>query len=175
MKQITVNNEVYNLPESWSEVYLEQFNNIQAISCDQKMRPPQKSIAILATLLKADKKVVGKIPSEYSSQIDISFLDKQIEKSVEKEIEIDGIKYVPMLDFKKQCIAETADLDYYLNKGVMENIHYMAAIIVRPLVNGKIEEYDNETLEERANIFKEKMNIVQLMTITGFFLSTENG
>lgn len=175
MKQITIKNEVYNLPESWKEINLKQFNSIQAIYGDENMIPPRKSVAILAVLLNSDSKTVGKIPKKEAENIDISFINKDFEKVLEKEVEIDGVKYVPKSDFKNLELAEYVDLDYYLNLGVMENIHNIAAVIVRPVINGEIEEYDNETLDARANIFKERMNIVQLMTIATFFLSSANG
>lgn len=173
MKEITIKKEVYNLPESWEEISLKQFNDIQLIS-ELETSATRKSIKTLAVLLGIDEKMVAKIPIKESSLIDLSFLQKEIPRKAVTQFTIDDITYSPIKDFNTLSLGEYADIDYYMNNDLFNNIHYIAAIVCRPInVLGEMEEYDSDTLEQRALLLYNKMNIVQLMSVAGFFLCLE--
>lgn len=161
---------LYEVPDTWEEVTLSQFNVIQSIIDNEELSALKKSVKILSNLLNVDEKTISKIPLAESKKIDLSFINTEIPKKVEQKFVIDGVTYKPV-DFKNISLGEYADLDYYMNKDIMSNIHLITAILVRPEIDGEIEEYDEETVEQRAKIFYERMNIVQLMSVTSFFLT----
>jgi hypothetical protein len=173
MQTIKIKDVEYQMPQNWGEVNLSQFQKIQEIIGDDKKTTMKSTLEIIACLLKIDKKTAGKISVEESNGIDIRFISTDFEKKMESEMEIGGIVYYAIKDFKKLSLGEYADLDYYVSENIMGNIHFIAAIIMRP--PNELEEYDGDSMLIRAEIFKEKMNVVQLISIVSFFLNSANG
>jgi len=106
------------------------------------------------------------------NEIDISFINK-LDPKVEKIIEIDGVKYGSIKDMKNLSLGEYVDIDHYIQKPI-DNLHKVCAILCRPVLKEEgdlyiIEDYNPETMEERANIFMEKMNVSQLFGLANLF------
>ena len=82
--------------------------------------------------------------------------------------ELDGVKYGYLPSYKEITFGEFADLDTLLTKKpeeVMDYMHVIAAIMYRPIVSQKskhdykIEKYNQDTLNERAELFKKKLDV----------------
>jgi hypothetical protein len=82
--------------------------------------------------------------------------------------ELDGVQYGYLPSYKEISFGEFADLDTLLTKKpeeIIENMHIIAAIMYRPIVNEKskhnfkIQKYDMNTLDERAELFKKKLDV----------------
>ena len=82
--------------------------------------------------------------------------------------ELDGVQYGYLPSYKEITFGEFADLDTLLTKKpeeIMDYLHVIAAIMYRPIVsskskhNYKIEKYNQETLNERAELFKNKLDV----------------
>jgi hypothetical protein len=82
--------------------------------------------------------------------------------------ELDGVHYGYLPSYKEISFGEFIDLDTLLTKKpeeVMENYHIITAMMYRPIVsqksehNFKIEKYNVDTLEDRADLFKKKLDI----------------
>ena len=94
--------------------------------------------------------------------------------------ELDGIEYGYLPSYKKISFGEFVDMDTLLTKKPEEAIDYLhiiTAIMYRPIIKSKskhdfqIEKYDGSTVEERANLFKEKLDIK--FTLGGQFFFTQ--
>jgi hypothetical protein len=94
--------------------------------------------------------------------------------------ELDGVEYGYLPSYKEITFGEFVDLDTMLTKKpeeVAEYLHIITAIMYRPIVkskskhNFKIEKYNSNTVEERANLFKEKLDIK--FTLGGQFFFTQ--
>jgi hypothetical protein len=81
---------------------------------------------------------------------------------------LDGIDYGYLPSYKEISFGEFADLDTLLTKKpeeVMDELHIIAAMMYRPIISQKkkhdfkIEKYNIETLHDRAQLFKEKLDI----------------
>lgn len=82
--------------------------------------------------------------------------------------ELDGVKYGYLPSYKEITFGEFADLDTLLTKKpeeIMDYMHVIAAIMYRPIISEKskhdfkIEKYNQDTLNERAELFKKKLDV----------------
>lgn len=94
--------------------------------------------------------------------------------------ELDGVHYGYLPSYKEISFAEFVDLDTLLTKKPEEAIDYLhqvTAIMYRPIISEKskhefvIEKYDFNTVEERAKLFKDKLDIK--FTLGGQFFFTQ--
>lgn len=94
--------------------------------------------------------------------------------------ELDGVEYGYLPSYKEMSFGEFVDLDTLLTKKPEEAIDYLhiiTAIMYRPIIKSKskhefkIEKYDIETLNDRANLFREKLDIK--FTLGGQFFFTQ--
>jgi hypothetical protein len=97
--------------------------------------------------------------------------------------ELDGVQYGYLPSYKEITFAEFVDLDTLLTKKpeeMMDMSHIIAAIMYRPIIsekskhNFKIEKYTQETLEDRAQLFKKKLDIRYLLGGQFFFINFAN-
>jgi len=81
---------------------------------------------------------------------------------------LDGVEYGYLPSYKEITFAEFVDLDSLLTKKndeVMDYLHVIAAIMYRPIISEKskhdykIEKYNQDTLNDRAELFKKKLDI----------------
>ena len=96
----------------------------------------------------------------------------------EDSFEIDGVEYGFIPEYKNMSFAEFVDLDTLLTKKpeeIMNNLHIVASMMFRPIVskkgkhNYKIQEYDTTTIDERAELFKKKLDIKYVLGGKFFF------
>lgn len=94
--------------------------------------------------------------------------------------ELDGVHYGIFRSYKELSFGEFADLDTLLSKKpeeIMDYLHVIAAIMYRPIVeqksehNFKIEEYNSQTVEERAFLFKNKLDVKYVLGGQFFFIN----
>lgn len=96
----------------------------------------------------------------------------------EDSFEIDGVEYGFIPEYKNMTFAEFVDLDTMLTKKpdeIMNNLHIIAAMMFRPIKskkskhNYKIEEYNPDTIDERAELFKKKLDVKYVLGGKFFF------
>lgn len=81
-----------------------------------------------------------------------------------KTFEIDDIQY-GLVDFNKLTVGEFADLESILAEpNGNDKLHLLLAIVYRPIIKWnrnkyEIEKYDSISLEERSEIFKNKLSV----------------
>lgn len=94
--------------------------------------------------------------------------------------ELDGKHYGFIPSYKELTFAEFADLDTLLTKKpeeIMDYQHIIAAILYRPIIseknkhNFKIEPYNQESLTDRSELFKEKLDIKYPLGGQFFFIN----
>jgi hypothetical protein len=99
------------------------------------------------------------------------------------KFEIDGVKYGFIPDWKDLTFAEFADIDTLTTKkpdDILNNLHLVAAMMYRPITeekkgkNYKIEKYNIETMKERSELFKKKLDIKFILGGQFFFINFAN-
>jgi hypothetical protein len=95
------------------------------------------------------------------------------------QFEIDGVKYGFIPKWEGMSFAEFVDLDTLFSKKpeeILDYIHVLCAIMYRPIVGKhkghdfKIEKYNSDTVEERAKLFKTKLDIKYFIGAQFFFI-----
>jgi len=177
MIKLKIEGNSYDLPTSWKDCNIKQYIMIQNILAteDSEMK---KLIMIISALTGCDIKVLYNVSIDDISKLDISWMAKDIKPQTDKIIVIDDIKYGSVKDMKNLTLGEYVDLDYFI-KDAINNMHKICAILMRPVIqqDGElyvIEKYDGN-IETRSNIFFEKMDVVQLHTLTSFFMDSASG
>lgn len=96
---------------------------------------------------------------------------------------IDGVDYGFFPDWKDLTYAEYVDMDTIATKKpdeVLDLLHVLAAIMYRPIVEEKsqhefkIEKYDIELMKQRAELFKQKMDVSIILGAQFFFINFVN-
>jgi hypothetical protein len=177
MIKLTIEGKKYEMASGWDEIYLTQFFEIYDIK-DLEISELKKTLKIISVLSGIPMDILMTINIDDLQAIDMSWITKDIPKNVEKIIKIEGKEYGIVKDIKKLSLGEYADCDGY-GKDI-RNLHYISAILLRPVTDKDgemymIEKYDSNTLEERAKLFKEKLNIQQILGMNNFFLNSVNG
>jgi hypothetical protein len=94
--------------------------------------------------------------------------------------ELDGVEYGYLPSYKEITYGEFVDLDTLLTKKpeeIMNYLHIIAAIMYRPIVSQKlkhdfkIEKYDVPKMQERAELFKKKLDIKFVLGGQFFFIN----
>lgn len=92
---------------------------------------------------------------------------------------LDGVDYGFIPEWKKMSFGEFVDLDTLMTKKpneMIDYLHVITAILYRPIVKEKskhnytIEKYNVDTMEDRAALFKEKLDIEYAIGAQFFFI-----
>lgn len=95
-------------------------------------------------------------------------------------IEIDGVHYGFITNWRNLTYAEYIDMDTISTKkedDILNYLHILAAIMYRPIINERsygdfdIEKYDVDSMKKRAELFKDKMDIKYLLGAQFFFIN----
>jgi hypothetical protein len=93
--------------------------------------------------------------------------------------ELDGVQYGFIPSWRKLSFAEYVDIDTLSSKDPMEILNYLhvlAAMYYRPIVKERsvhdfdIEKYSMDTLDQRAELFKKKLDAKVIMGAQFFFI-----
>jgi hypothetical protein len=92
--------------------------------------------------------------------------------------ELDGVEYGFIPSWRKMSFGEFADLDTLMTKKpdeVLDYLHIITAILYRPIITKDkkkytIEKYSQETLEDRAELFKNKLDVEVALGAQFFFI-----
>lgn len=116
---------------------------------------------LLSTYLDVDVDEIRDAPKD-----DVEFIEKTIFSMISKNMkdtmvftfDYQGQTYGCENNWAKLSWGAWQDLEFFSSKDILENLHYIMAILYRPVISQKgtkyeIEPYSSKTLEERANLF----------------------
>jgi len=175
MKTVKINDTLYKFPESWNEVNIKIFQKINKIN---ELEEFEKLLNLVSLL--------GNVPIEELESISftelnklyqlITFTNDKQSDYIAFKTSIGGKEYGLDYEWKTMKAKTYIDLDSYLSDkdNVIDNLHYIAAILFRPInkVSKKgyeLEEYDYNKLDENALFMLENMNINQILPALFFF------
>lgn len=169
------------IPESWDEIKISQYQEyIQYLRDNGNDITIKKIITLLSILTDTDEDLFYKLPMEtiYQIQENIDFMQEEPKPAKFKNIiEVDGIKYGFQKDLHQLTLGEWIDLEHYVTQGdIIDNLHYIVAILFRKITKEgdeyfdyEIEEYKEVKLEGRANLFKYNVSISDVYSVSVFF------
>lgn len=165
MKKINLEGKEYDFPTSWKEVSFDKYLEINKVDEINDMYKIAKFISILSGI---EYEKVLEIPFSEFNKIPIDWMLK-VEPHIGNEYIIDDIKYKISLSLNSMSTAEYFDTLSFSK--TIDDYHKLIAVILRP----EGEKYDGSKIEERARLFRQKLNAADIYNITNFFLTGEQG
>jgi hypothetical protein len=158
MIHFEIEDKFYAFPERFQELTINKFQQVTNIKNTDEI---DSMIKIISALSEIPTKVIEDLP--YTEFIKLTkhcnFIFGDNNEKPSFELNIKGIDYIMISDITKITTSEFLDLDTYLKdtENSIPNLHYILAILYRPKIDGKIEKYNEETLDDRAQLFKYNM------------------
>lgn len=167
MKKITfeLNGVEYKIPQILTIENYVKIYKVKDLFDEEYLLPRLLNIltdAPMDLLLKAER---DKIQMLYNPVMSIFPSDKPVFLD---RFELDGVQYGFLPSWKKMSFGEFADLDTLMTKKpeeLLDYVHIITAIMYRPIVKEtskhkfEIEEYDFNSTQERAELFKKKLDV----------------
>jgi hypothetical protein len=168
------------IPDSWGDIKLSQYQEyIQYVKQNPDDRAFKMILNLISILTDTDIELFCRMPMDSIHQIhnNIKFMEEEPSSKFINIIEINGIRYGFQKDLHKLTLGEWIDMEHYIVNGdVIDNLHYITAILYRKVVREgdeyfdyEIEPYTDVQLEGRAKLFKYNVNIEQVYGIAVFF------
>ena len=192
MIKIEFKEQDYLLPTKFSEIKLDKYIQIANINKDDE--PSERLLEIISILsgLSVDEIKSINISSVNFMKNSLAFLFNEKQHKLVDQIKIDNKWYGLNQDIKNINFGEYIDLENFSDLSKNQNqLHYLMAILYRPIKHKhkkskytnfiekyiykrdeeyEIEEYDSESVEERAEIFKTYMSIDVVLGAMFFFI-----
>jgi hypothetical protein len=180
MIKFKLNEIEYKLPEFISIENYSKIYKVKDLFSDDYFAAKIINIitdAPLEELLEADYEEVSYLAAYIMSQIPLEkpkFIDR---------FEIDGVSYGFFPNWRELTFAEFVDMDTISTKKpdeLLNMLHILAAVMYRPIVEEKsehdyrIEKYNVETMKDRSELFKKKLDIKYVLGAQFFFINYAN-
>lgn len=180
MIKFKIDGDEYILPEYISIENYSKIYKIKDLFSDDYFSAKLISIitdAKIEDLLESDYQEVSYIASYLMSLIPLG------QPEFKDRFELDGVKYGFFPNWRDLTFAEFIDMDTISTKKpdeLLDMLHILAAIMYRPIVEEKsehdfkIEKYDVNTMVERAELFKKKLDVKYILGAQFFFIKFAN-
>lgn len=164
-------NKNYNIVDSWSDVTLEKFMELNFDENTSKTKEAEDTLAILSDL---PRNIIKQLSLKDVSNLfeRLSKLQTEHNELLHMRVTIDGVNYGMHPDLSEVTLGEYADLETFIKDGLQKNLPNIMAILFRPITEEKngvytIEAYDGN-IKMRAEEMK-KMNAEQVQNALVFF------
>jgi len=164
------NSVVFEFPLSWEELSLRQFIDWYEITLDSEVNELERMIQIISVLSQKSKEEIENLPEQafyklaevVTPMIEEGFppFQPQLGKGEgEFQAEIDGVLYKWNPDYFKDNIGNIAKMEQMLTGlNLVTHFHYVLAFCL----NFEGEEFDQEKLNEKAQMFLDKIQMNEL-------------
>lgn len=159
-----IEGKVYELPKFINPEQYAKIFKLKDVLEDQYFAV--KLLSTLSGCPEEELETVNYQQIKHLSTYAMTMFPMQREKFVDR-FTVDGVEYGFLDSWKNLSFAEWVDLDTLITKNpdqLMDNIPIILAIMYRPIIEEKknkyiIEKYNPETVEQRADLFKTKLDI----------------
>jgi hypothetical protein len=180
MIKFRIDQKEYKLPDFISIEHYSKIYKVKDLFSDDYFAARLINIvsdAPIEDLLQSDFQEVN-----YMSKYIMELLPLEKPEFVDR-FELDGVKYGFFPNWKDLSFAEFIDMDTISTKKtdeLLDLLHILAAIMYRPIIEEKskhdfkIEKYDVNTMQERAELFKKKLDVKYILGAQFFFINFAN-
>jgi len=108
----------------------------------------------------------------------VSFINEEVigqEQRFYKSFIFNDTEY-GFIDMHNLTFGEFIDIDVFLQRSEVErksNMHFLMALLYRPIIDGKLEKYDSSKIQARADLFRD-LPVKYLHGAVVFFLTLGN-
>lgn len=158
----------WNLPKSWDEITLKQFQEIDKYYKDKDKEADIRDIIHILANKSMDE--VNQLPVEFLEIMlsNLAFMNEQPTTEITNKIELDGITYQVNI-MNKLKTGEYVAVDNVV-KADAANFAAILAIICRKEDEIFDSHYENEVLEDRIKMF-ENAPITKVLPVMSFFIN----
>jgi hypothetical protein len=170
-----------NIPESWSDVKIYQYQEFMGIEEDKTIETPRKKLVKqLSVLCDEDETIINKLPASSFAQLVKAFetFNNEPDKQFKNIVEVGGKKYGFQKNLHELTLGEWIDLEHYVTTSPIENLHKMLAVVYRPIVTQgddffdyTIKTYDEIDSIGNSKLFQAHLNIQDVYGVILFFLN----
>lgn len=163
MIRIEIDEAIFNLPSDWSEVSLNGLMKLNRLQKQTFKSSIEQTTSLLVAMTDMPEDIILSLPIDDFKQLSemLEWASKMpSEDNPQSIITIDEVEYSP-IDTQTMSAGEFISLEVFQNGAeAEENFHYVAAVLIRPLVDGKIEKLkDMLDIQKRADLFKDKLMV----------------
>ena len=163
MIKIEIDEAVYNLPSNWLDVSLDGLMKLNKLQKQSFKSNIDQTTALLVVMTDMPEDLILSLPMDDFKKLSemLEWASKMPpEDNPQSIITIDEIEYSP-IDVQTMSAGEFISLEVFQNGADAEdNFHYVAAVLIRPLIDGKVEKLkDMLDIQKRADLFKEKLMV----------------
>lgn len=156
MITVKVGKKEYKIEEHMS---VEQYQRIQLNKIFLENVTPAKLLSVYLDIPENELKNASRKDIEFVEAFVFKKLTDNVTKDMVFTFEYEGITYGFENDWGKLAWGAWKDLEFLSSENITENINKILAVLYRPVTEEKgtkykIEPYNADTVEERANIFK---------------------
>lgn len=183
MKNIEIENKNYEMPENWSEISVEKFENIIKLSglLNEYKSNIQFALEMFSLLLDAPIEVIKKLDKGSFNILseECKWVNEEVKPKKVEKFEIDGELYVPINDFNKMTMGEAIDLELIMNESNNENLlGNILPILIRKSKavlneNGemvlKAESFNADDYKKNRELFRKKLMVGDVIYLKNFF------
>ena len=171
-------NESYTLIDSWNDVTVENYARLVKYN---ELNGSQKSLHTIGLMTDIPKMLIKQMDVVSLAGIlsTIASLQAKDEDVYALTFKHEGKEYGMIPDLSKITLGEYADLETFINRGAIENLSSIAAILFRPITQWIdstyiIEAYNLDSMKEREIAFKQ-LSASQVQSALVFFWSLGSG
>jgi hypothetical protein len=163
MIKIEIDEVMFNLPSDWSDVSLNGLMKLNQLQKQEFKSNIDQTSSLLVALTDVPEDVILSLPMDDFKQLSdmLDWASKMpSENNPQSVIIIDEVEYSP-IDIQTMSAGEFISLEVFQGgSDAEEKFHYVAAILIRPVVDGKVEKLkDMIDIQKRADLFKEKLMV----------------
>jgi hypothetical protein len=156
MIEIKIGKKEYTIED---EMTVEQYQRIHVNRVFLEEVRPSKLLATYLGISENELKNANKEQVKFVEQVVFNKMTQDFNKDMIFTFDYKGITYGFENDWKKLAWGAWQDLEFLSSENITENIHKILAVLYRPVTKMKgtkyvIEEYDSNTVEERAEAFQ---------------------
>lgn len=163
------------IPESWEEVSLGLYQKIDSLRYREYHSDVAYFIDIIdkmgimdkGMLLQLDVIELNKIAQEIGWVVNLPEIEEKT------EVEIDGQVFRFKSELEKMTVGEAISIEMLMDSGKqteIESIDIVLSVLLRPIdENGEMEEFNADLVDERRELFLEKLSIVDVYGFIIFF------
>tara|TARA_R100001015_G_C4624222_1_gene182317 strand:- start:878 stop:1480 length:603 start_codon:yes stop_codon:yes gene_type:complete len=161
----------YNIVDSWEDVTLEKFMQLNMEEDVSKTKEVEQTIALLSDL---PQKLIKELSLRDVTNIFEKLAELQVQENemLTTTLTIDGVEYGMHPDLSEITLGEYADIETYFKMGLQKHLPEIMAILFRPIVQKEGDVYTIEAYNGDIKIRAEKMkqmNAEQVQKVLVFF------
>lgn len=146
--------KTYKVVESWEEVTLEKFMQLNMGEVDTQSK---EALEVIAALSDLPKNIIKKLSLRDVTNLFERLGSLEIQEVLRQVVEIDGVEYGMHPDLSEITLGEYADLETYMTNNLQEHLPEILAILFRPITAKDGDVYTIEAYDGNIKIRAEKM------------------